>query len=216
MILTDQYDGSTEPFEGDKTIVWRSLPASAIVTKATLSITAVAAAGGVRFEEVITFTDGQGSFGTTKNANGGFVEVDFHKRRTMASVDGPGVRPTATTKGASVQVDLGGLYVEINDKGAIRTPNDNPFQTPTDGSLPGLTVSKFKLTPDAGVPKIDVTSIVIRSVPSNLSVRLGALVPFWSRPGELSTSDASPDFSAMLKTFLAHAAVAHGFYTIPL
>jgi DNA-binding beta-propeller fold protein YncE len=215
MILNDQYDGSTDPFEGDRTILWRSLPSNAKVNKAIVSITPVAASGTIPFEEVITFSNGQGGLGATKNATSGFVEVDFHKRRTLAGVDGPGIRSTTTPpNGATLQVDLGGLYVQINDQGAIRVPNDNLFHVPSDGSLPGLTVSKFKLTPTG--TNFDVTSVVIRSVPTNVTVRVGTLAPIFSRVGELPAAASSPDFSAILQTFLAQAEVVNGFYAIPL
>src|SRR5262245_10628351 len=111
MTLTDQYDGSADPFEGDRTIVWRSLPANAKVTRATVTVTPVSPPGGTLFEEEISFTGNQAKFGATKNTGSGFVEVDFHKRRTLANVNGTDVRPLGTNPGAKLQVDLGGLYV---------------------------------------------------------------------------------------------------------
>lgn len=207
MHLIDQYDGSADPFEGDRTIVWRSLPSNAKVTKVTLQVTPVAAPGGTLFEEAITFTNGQGDLGATKNKGTNSVEVDFHKRRTLAKVDGAG------TVGANLQADVGGLYVEINDKGSIRVPNDTLFTVPSGGALPGLTVSKFKLTAAAGV---NITSIIIRSVPTNLTARLGTPASIWTHIGDLSSSDTSSDFSAVLQTYLAHAVVENGFYVVPV
>jgi DNA-binding beta-propeller fold protein YncE len=217
MIINDAYDGGADPFEGERTVIWRSLPSNAIVTKATIQVTPVAAAGGTLFEETITFVNsGAGSLGATRNTGSGFAEIDFHKRRTLARVQGTGVPANTGITGAHLQVDLGGLYVEINEKGAIRTPNDKAFAVPADGSLPGLTVSKFKLTPPAGVADLNLTSVTIRSVPTNVSVAVGALRPFWTHPGELSTFETSPDFSAVLQTALAKATVVSGFYAVPL
>jgi DNA-binding beta-propeller fold protein YncE len=215
MILTDEYDGSAESFEGDRTIVWRSLPSNAKVTRAIVTVTPVASPGGTLFEEVISFTGNQGDFGATRNVGSGFVEVDFHKRRTLANVNGTDVR-AGTNPGAHLQVDLGGLYVDINSRGAIFTPTpaDTLFTVPADGSLPGLTVSKFKLTP--GGPSPNVSSVVIRSVPANITLRTGTLAPFFSHSGDFSTSETSADFSAILQTFLPHAAVLNGFYSVPI
>ena len=210
--MTDQYDGSTDPFEGDRTIVWRSLPSNAKVTKATITTTPVAPVGGTLFEEVISFSGSQGGFGATKNKGAGFVEIDFHKRRTLASVDGTNIRALPPATGANLQVDLGGLYVEINDKGAIRAPGDTLFNVPSDGSLPGLTASKFKLT----ATNPDVNSVTIRSAPSNVTVKIGTLAAFYSHTGDLSTADMSADFSAVLQTFLAHSEVVNGFFVVPL
>ncbi len=64
MQLSDSFDGSADAFEGDWTLLWRSLPANARVTKATLRLTPSAALGGELFEEAITFrADGQGDLG---------------------------------------------------------------------------------------------------------------------------------------------------------
>jgi YVTN family beta-propeller protein len=207
MKLSDRYDGGDSPFEGDRTLVWRSLPANARVMKASVKLTTARSATGELFEEIIAFTNGQGDWGATKTIGTGFVEVDFHKRRTLARVMGTGA------VGANLQVDLGGgAYVEINDKGAIRAPDDTLFTVPADGKLPGLLVTKFKLT--AASP--NVSQVTIRSAPANVSVRLGNLPPFWTHLGELTTDDASPDFAAVLQAFLADAKAENGFYHVPL
>jgi WD40 repeat protein len=205
VILSDQYDGSASPLEGDRTIMWRSLPVGAQLSSATITVTPVAAPGGSLFEEIISFSGNLGSYGATKDRGSTFVEIDFHKRRTLAAITG------YQLVGAPLQVDLGGLYVEINDKGAIKSPGDILFTVGNDGLLPGLTVGKFKLT---GVdPNVD--SVTIRSVPTNFSVRFGDLRPFWAITGELSTSATSPDFSSVLQKLLTSAKVENGFYLVP-
>ncbi len=209
MKLTDHYDGSNNAFEGDQTLQWRSLPANALVSKATVKVTPTKAADGTLFEEVISFANGQGNLGATKNPGDTFVEVDFHKRRTLAAVTGPNVA------NANLQVDMGGVYVEINDRGAIRATGDNLFQVPSGGTLPGLTVSKFRLIAPAGSATPDVSTVTIRSVPSNLTVRLGKFPPVWARLGELTAAETSPDFSVILQTFLASATPVNGFYLVP-
>ncbi len=211
MKLTDRYDGSSAPFEGDKTLAWTSLPAGASVRKATLTLTPVSANGVDLFQEEIDFTASQGSFGATKATdNQTFVEIDFHRRRTLVSVAQTGLN------NAHLQVDMGGVYLDINAKGAIpSSPTDPLFKLGSDNLLPGLTVSKFRLYLDApGSP--DITSVTVRSVPSNITARVGKLAPFWPRVGDLTTADTSPDFADVLTTFLAKAQVANGYYSIPL
>jgi DNA-binding beta-propeller fold protein YncE/predicted flap endonuclease-1-like 5' DNA nuclease len=209
MKLEDHYDGTDNPFEGDLTLQWRSLPANALVSKATLRITPTKPADGALFQEIIRFSNGQGDLGATKNLGNGFVEVDFHKRRTLASVAGNSLANT------NLQVDMGGIYVEINVKGAIKAPGDDPFELPGDGTLPGVTVERFKLTP-ASADRLDVRSVTIRSVPSNLTVRLGALPSVWTRLGEMTAAETSPDFTPTLQALLRNATVKNGFYQIPV
>jgi hypothetical protein len=212
MRLLDRYDGRATAFEGDRSIVLRSLPANARVSKAKVTLTPVTAPGGGLFEEVIRFSGDQGEWGATKNHGTGFVEVDFHARRTLTVVRG------TSLDGANLQVDVGGLYVEINDKGAIRTPGDTLFSF--DGRLPGLTVIKFRLTKSgasgARPPNLDVSSATVHSVPANISLRLGQLPPFWSRAGELTAAEASPDFAEVLQAFLPQAATQGGYAVVPL
>ena len=154
MKLIDTYDGTSDPLEGERALLWTSLPAGAKVTSARLSL----APRDAVFEETIAFDGPQGEWGATKVTGaivvGGvsrrYVEIDFHKRRTLVSVP-----PTALVN-AALQVDMGGLFVEINAQGAIRTPNDAVFALPADGTLPGLTVTKFRLIAAAGVTAADV------------------------------------------------------------
>src|SRR6185437_11083248 len=107
MKLTDSYDGSNAPFEGDKTLLWTSLPAGAKVSRARLTLTPVSPPDGVLFQEEIDFTGDQGSWGATKaKGNGGapFVDIDFHKRRTLVSVGQTGLTDS------TLQVDMGGVF----------------------------------------------------------------------------------------------------------
>jgi DNA-binding beta-propeller fold protein YncE len=214
---SDGYDGSARAFEGERTLSLRSVPVGARITRARITVTPVAGPTGTLFEERIDFADpadASRTFGATKiPANGGaatFVEVDFHKRRTLAAVTGANLTTT------ELQVDLGGVYVQINDKGAILTPSDtNRFVIGADGTLPGLTVAKFKLT--ATTPNTPAaTTVTIRSTPANVTVRLGKMAPFWARPGELAAADTSPDFTPLLQAFLATAPVENGYYLVPL
>jgi hypothetical protein len=218
MKLSDEFDGSDAPFEGDRTLLWRSLPANARVTKAIIRLTPVSPSNRRIFEEIITFNgNGQGDLGATKVTGSNFVELDFHHRRTLAMVAGTNIRATTGATGANLQVDMGGLYLEINKKGAIKGgPSDPLFELQADGILPGLTVSKFKLTPATAGGAPNVTNVTVRSVPTNVSVRLGTMAPFWTRIGEMTQAETSPDFAPVLQVFLATAKIENGFCTIPL
>ena len=150
MKLSRRFPGQNIPFEGDRTLMVEGLPESARIETARVTLTPVAPPSGTLFEERISFNGaGVGSFGATKVPGSGAVEVDFHARRTLGRVLGAGL------SSANLLVDLGGLFVEINQRGAVRTPGENNlFALSADGLLPGLTASKFKLNapPPPAVP----------------------------------------------------------------
>ena len=125
MKLSDTHDGSNDPFEGDKTLLWTSLPSGAKVNKARLTLTPAQVAGGTLFQETIRFQDGQGDWNATKatGRNGNrYVEIDFHNRRTLSSVIGTDL--DITTDSTHLLVDMGGVFVEISAQGAVKTPTD--------------------------------------------------------------------------------------------
>ncbi|MGH9936210.1 MAG: hypothetical protein ACREAM_08190, partial [Blastocatellia bacterium] len=163
-----------------------------------------------------------GDFGATKNpVPQQWVEVDFHGRRTLASVTGSNLVTTSgpDTKRTTLQVDLGGAYVEINRNGGIKAPEDILFelQTNTAAPLPSLSVTKFKLTnPPSVTANPDVTEVTIRSAPTNVSLRLGQTPPFWVHLGEMLSPETTPDFAEVLQAFLADAEVENGFHVAPL
>lgn len=218
MKLSDTHDGSNDPFEGDKTLLWTSLPSGAKVNKARLTLTPAQVAGGTLFQETIRFQDGQGDWNATKatGRNGNrYVEIDFHNRRTLSSVIGTDL--DITTDSTHLLVDMGGVFVEISAQGAVKTPTDpSPFVLPaTGGVLPSLTVSKFRFVGATGKSPT-ITSVVVQSVPSNINVRLGKMGAFWPRPGDLVGTDVSPDFADILQVFLNTAEVKNGFYVVPI
>lgn len=242
MKLADiHYHACHDPFEGDRTLWLRSLPAGAKVTKATLVLTPVAPFNGKRFEETFVFNAAVGAdelnaedWGVNKipEEPGPFVEVDFHARRTLAAVRGSqggniGNVPGTETLGASLQVDIGGSYVGIANDGTFMAPDKTPWVVtlPSEETeatpLPGLTVNRFRLSAvpqdptNSEDPTLDVTKVTVRSVPTNVSVRLGQMAPFWTRLGELAIGETSPDFADVLNAFLVEAQIKNGFYAIP-
>jgi hypothetical protein len=143
--------------------------------------------------------------------------VDFHARCTLVSVLGS-VESSSTSP--FLQVDLGGMFVGVAQDGGMMAPDKPPYPVPLDPAaaapLLGLTVARFRLSPAETEGSLDVTRVTVRSVPSNLSVRLGQMPPFWTRPGDMTTAETSPDFSTVLNAFLAEAQAKDGFHALPL
>lgn len=228
MKMKEIFDLSNSPFQGDRTVELRRIPAGARIQRATAIVTPTAAGGTAPFAETIKFTGAVGKFvgtdisgGTKTTISQQWVEVDFHGRQTLSRVKGAitfDPNPTNTDNNATLQVDLGGAYAEVNSKGALKSPNDQPFRLSTqlsDGSfaLPAMAVAKFKLTAASGP---DVSEVVVRSVPTNVSMRFGETPVFWTRVGELAQVEITPDFTASLQGFLADAKIENGFYVVPL
>ncbi len=223
MKLNDRYDGSTDPFQGDRVLRLRRIPAGARIRGATATITPVQSDPGdpqdtEPFTERVSFTGAVGQWGATKSKAGeSWVEVDFHARRTLASVSGTNLVD------ATLQVDFGGAYVEINSAGGIKTSSDsNPFELTlnTNQPLPGLTVNKIKITNSLAAPTPgsgpDVAVVTIRSVPTNLTLRFGEAPTFWTRVGEMTAPEKTPDFALALQAFLTDAEPENGFFDVPL
>jgi hypothetical protein len=224
MRLWEIYQGSKDPFEGDRTLWLRSLPADAQVTRATVTLVP---RGAPEFKEAFVF-DGPaatseldaGEWGVTKvpAEPGPFVEVDFHARRTLASVWGTG------SEDPTLQVDVGGTWVGIAKDGTFYVPGEEKWVVKLNSKpseehpLPGIAASKFKLSAEQDDATLQLTKVAIRSCPANVSVRLGQMPPFWTRTGELATDqgEMSPDFSAVLNAFLVDETAKDGFYAIPL
>lgn len=204
MPLHDLYDGWTSAFEGDRILASRIVPAGALLTRAILSVEPLIQ------DEIIDLVSGDPSrtYGTTTNPGTGFIEVDFHKRRTLAAAAGTNVT------GAGMQVDIGGIYVELNDRGAIKSPTDtNFFTVQNDGLLPTLTTTKFKLINANAAPTL--TTVTVHSAPANVNARIGKSAAFWTHTGDLTTLDSSGDFSGLLQAYLAKATAEYGYYLIP-
>src|ERR1041385_5058864 len=223
MILLDRYDGGQRPFVGYLALPLRWLPDGARATRATVTVAPAVKADG-SLDDEFTFTWGApksadglrvADWGVTRTPDGPAParEVDFHARRTLAAVG-----LTSTTKGVvSLQVDVGGMYVQIESSGAVLTgPGGSPYDVQvTKGLLPGLTVTKFRLTSMDDKAPVDFDSVTIRSLPANVSVRLGALPPFLVSTGDLAVPLTSPDFAAQLNAFLAANAATDGFHAVP-
>ncbi len=217
MKLSVQFEGQSDPFEGDRTLRLKALPIGAQITGAQIT------AKPKQAVETITFNGGIGNWGATKEPAKPdyWVAVDLHARRMVSQVTAfikLGIVPDEVT----VQVDIGGVWVRLAADGSIATPDDEqltlPLSTaPTPQSIPPLVAQRLKLTrSSADSHEVDLKQLTILSYPTNLSLRLGQMPPFWPRPGELTETETSPDFAAVLQTFLAEAEVVDGFYDVPL
>lgn len=210
MKLKTTYQGSNDPFEGDIELLLRSLPEGALVTHATITLAPVMKEGCKPFEELIAIPsqDQPGDWGVTKFKTADYSEVDFHARRTLFRAKG------ANIAGTGLQVDMGGIYVNVADDGILKENSQWVIKLSDGwGELAGLTVSKFKLWAPGKKP--DITEIVIRSAPSNVSVRLSGMPSLWTIPGELAAARTSLDFAPVLNAFLAEAKARDGMYTLP-
>jgi hypothetical protein len=210
MRLTTARPAGAAPFEGDLVLLLHGLPPDAVVTAATVAVApAQPGAGDEPFAEEIAL-DGTGAHGSTVTSGPGFVEIDFHARRTLRSISGSGLMD------ATLQADVGGLFLKIATTGAIAGPDDEELtlEDDTEAVLPGLAVSRFRLSnPEGG---IDVDGAGVRSVPTNVSVRVGTLPPFWTRVGEVTVEETSPDFAPVLREALRDAEVVNGSKRVDL
>ena len=125
----------------------------------------------------------------------------------------------------SVQIDVGGVWMGVaangtlggssQDRLLLTLPSASSTEQPSATLLPSLASEKIMLTAmPAGTSttspaaqntngKVLLYGVVIRTVANNISVRLGQFPPFWTRPGALGGPATSPDFAAVLNTFLA-------------
>lgn len=171
------------------------------------------------FREMFAFQDPQDpellarDWGIERNPDSGkSVEVNFHARRTLAGIAGSGT-------GMTLQVDMGGVLVSIAKDGTFWGPGKDEMIVDLSTSLtglPGLTVNRFALTAPAAGGQVSVGKVEIRSVPTNVSLRLDKMPPFWTYVGEMAMPQRSTDFAAVLNAFLVEAIVEDGFYIIPL
>ena len=214
MRLQTTYAGGSDPFEGDRVVILRALPAGALVRRAVLTVSPAASAHSPPFQERFVFGAARAGelpaadWGITAVAAGTAVEVDMHARRIAASVAGARVTDAALT------VDIGGLFVDLNDRGTMLGPDDAPWRMQAGGLLPGVTTARFRLTGAQQAPVPD--ELAVRAVPANITVRLGTIVgPFWTHAGELTSPASTPDFAGLMNAFLLTARVEAGAYPMP-
>ncbi|MDQ4025427.1 MAG: hypothetical protein M3217_08050, partial [Actinomycetota bacterium] len=219
MRLTAAHSAGPDPFEGDLTVHLHGLPPDAVVRSARVKL--VPAVPLDEDEEPFTYRllpgDAEGH-GFTVTSGAGYAEVDLHARRTLRHVAG------SWDQGTTLQADAGGLFLKIAADGTIAGPDDEELildmgesagvQDTVESDVPGVTVSRFRLSALRGAPGVD--EVTIRSVATNVSVRAGSLPPFWTRVGELAAEVTTPDFAAILQEALRTAEVVNGSTRVAL
>ena len=209
MILRDRYDGSDRPFEGDRELVLRHLPADARIVHARATVTPVSAAGSQEpFAETLAFRGSAGDFGATKSAATGWVEVDFHARRTVVALSGQ-------LAGAAVQADLGGGFVPLSDQGTFLAPSQTALTVSGSSAVvPSFAAARLRLFAAGQHP--DLTAVRVRSAPAGARLGLRGQPSFWFHAGELTQPETTPDFAVLLQAYLDDGAeTADGVYLLP-
>jgi predicted flap endonuclease-1-like 5' DNA nuclease len=219
MILTDRWDGSDAPFQGDRTLRLLLLPAGARVARARVRVEPVSGDGADPFVELLSFEPGAapGAAAAQVRRDGGgatgpsWTEVDLRGRRTLHSLEGE-------LAGARLYVDLGGgVFTPVSAAGGIAPAEDEAFQLgASPAPVPGVAATRLRLLAAAAAAPVP-TAVRVRSVPSGVTLRLGDDAPFWVHPGELSAPTRTADFAPLLAAWLqAHGRAEHGCTAVPL
>ncbi|MGB9366926.1 MAG: hypothetical protein WCE79_13035 [Xanthobacteraceae bacterium] len=218
MKLRDHFEGRGDPFEGDRTIAWRSLPANALVTKATLTVEPRLPPGSSAYIETLRFAGGGAYGATVRAAAAETAEIDFHARRTPVAFTG--LTPK-TSPLPALSVDIGGnVYLSVSEDGTIPRTTGNPYK-PGSSSLPGIGASRIRLANYTNVSPnnpaaLEAVTVDIATMPSNITLRFGKRLPFWFKTGDLASPTTTPDITDAVKLAIADAPVVNGFYAIPL
>jgi len=208
--LTDSYNGAADPFEGERTIVWSSLPQDAVVTQATLTVEPLLPPGQSTFIETLRLGSKASAFGATLTAvtSPASVEVDFHARRRGYSF-------TGITSADALAVDIGGgVFLAVAGDGTVPAISDSTYHA-VDANLPGITTARLRF-PGAQAPNPNAVSINVATQPSNLTLRFGKLPPFWSKVGEIAVATTTPDITDAIQRAMSQAPLVNGYFSIPL
>ena len=63
---------------------------------------------------------------------------------------------------------------------------------------------------------MNANQLLVRTTPTNVSLGLGKLPPFWTHTGEMAQPQTSSDFADVMQLFLNEADVENGDYVVPL
>jgi Helix-hairpin-helix domain len=191
MRVRTEHSGRLLPFERERRLVLRRLPAGAVVSRAVLTIAPYSVDPGRRFLETIAFPGAVGGWGANKSRSGSAVEVDLHARRKLAALAGSGLT------GGKLLVDLGGGFLAVDANGGLG--NTPPFlQVDDTMDLPGLTVTGLRVASNGA----DVASLQVASPPSNVTVAIEGGPVFFTHFGDLVAAMTTPDFSGVLSAML--------------
>ncbi len=216
-------------FSGSRTFEIRSIPAGARIRSARITVTPIADGSGRvgPAVETLTFLDADdnplvavdlndrtrptGVSKTNRSGNPPWTEIVLGGRRTLDGVEGQHL------VGSTLQVDVGGLFVEVDANGTIPIA-DEPFTlSSNDADLPGLTVSRMKLRAGGADPDVpNVQALTLMAIGSNLLLRFAEQPPVWAHPGELTSPVTSPELAEFLQAALDAAKEEGGFAVVPV
>jgi len=216
-------------FSGSRTLLVRSLPPGARLKSFRLFIIPIADANGATGprDEVLSFVTASGdpsdvaidpdnperSTGVSRSIADGpprWTEIAFTGFRKLSQVRGSGL------KDARLQVDVGGLFVGVDENGTIPAQGQNLKLSGDAADLPGLSVQRMRLMPDATADHPEVTEIRLRATGSNLTIAIGGQPAVWAHPGEVLGPIETSEVAEFAQAALAEARVENGFAVLPV
>jgi DNA-binding beta-propeller fold protein YncE len=220
MKLRTTFHGNDLLFEGDLPLSLRALPTGAKVERAVITLSPVTPTepiGAVRFKEQFPVKDGSGAFGIATQADATSSLLDLNARRTIQTIQ---FQKTITTP--RLFTDLGGTWIQLDANGQLFPPatpgTPQAFQNAGTFTLPNLISQRLRIIYDAaprGKAAPAITSVTLITYPTNLTLKLGDLGPFWFRLGDLREPVTTPDFATILQAFLDRNEPKDGAYDVP-
>ena len=195
--------GRELPFERERRLVLRRLPAGAAVHGAVLTVAPYSVDPGRRFLETIAFPTPAGDWGANKSLSSSAVEIDLHARRKLAAMSG------SNLDNGALLVDLGGGFLPVNADGGFG--GATTFDVNNSVDLPGLTVTGLRVAH----PNADIAALKVASPPSNLTIAIEGGPVFFTHLGDLVAPVTTPDFSPVLNAMLPDLLVENGAYVVP-
>ncbi|MEM9010946.1 MAG: helix-hairpin-helix domain-containing protein [Pseudomonadota bacterium] len=205
-------------FSGARRLELRTLPLGARITSARFVLTPMTADGFGRLVpgigvEVLDFAAGSApgqdpadparQTGVIKTVGPNRVELAFDTRRIVETVRNLGPTPPALD-GATMQIDIGGVFVPIDARGVILTDGGTGFTLATpsfDGTfdVPPVLAQRVQFS---DITAIDIDRIELRAIASNVRLAIGGTENAFVRPGDLLGEVETPDLSTVLQLAL--------------
>ena len=206
MRILASHRGEDRPFERDRRLELRCIPVGATIESAIAVVTPVSTGVDGRFLESIGFAGSEGDWGAFKRTDPGWVEVDLHARRKLASVDG------SNLDGAELLVDLGGGFTAVGENGGL---GGDPTLELDDGAqdLPGLPATAVRVARGVS-PDPDISLLRVASPPTNVTMAIEGGPTFWTGFGDLVDPATTPDFADLLQEALGGVPIEHDHYIV--
>jgi hypothetical protein len=208
MKLRTIFRGGDLPFEGDIHLELRGLPVDAQIVRGTARVAPLPSIETIPLGATPPYL-----WGVTKEGG----TVDFHARRVVSQVKIPGTTPGTTSGTVHVQLDMGGVWVTLNNDGTLAVPQDGKSRefAVNDGVVSTRNVVTSRIQVSQGNNMLDIQEVTWHSFPTNVSLRIGEQGPFWFQTGELRTEVTTPDFAEPLRAYLLGAQAENGHTLVP-